>query len=184
MGVMKPVSSEAVPYGEGWVYEVKYDGFRCVLDWDKENVRLTSKNNKDLTNNFPEIIAFFQEQQELINDLLPLQLDGELVILNHQYQANFSLVQKRGRLKNKTSIEKAAQLRPASFQAFDLLQQKGKDYRSNPYHERKETLRVFFEKMKVEDSHQPIAMFEAHDNVDVMQEIVFNHRDIGIIDKR
>lgn len=185
MGVMKPVSSEAVPYGEGWVYEVKYDGFRCVLDWDKENVRLTSKNNKDLTNNFPEIIAFFQEQQELINDLLPLQLDGELVILNHQYQANFSLVQKRGRLKNKTSIEKAAQLRPASFQAFDLLQQKGKDYRSNPYHERKETLRLFLKKMKTEKtSQQPIAMIETHDNADALQEIVFNHKGEGIIAKR
>src|SRR5699024_10577874 len=164
MDVMKPVSSEAVPYGEAWVYEVKYDGLRCVLDWDKESVRLTCKNNKDVTYNFPEIIAFCQAEQELINELLPLPLGGELVILNHPYQANFSLVQKRRRLKNKTSIEQAAQLRPASLQVFDLLQQKGKDYKSNPYHERKEILRGFFEKMKTEKTlHQPIAMIETHD---------------------
>jgi len=118
MGVMKPVSSEAIPYGEAWVYEVKYDGFRCVLDWDKESIRLTSKNNKDLTNNFPEIIAFCQERQELINDLLPLQLDGELVILNHPYQANFSLVQKRGRLKKKYPLKK---LRNYARRAFRHL---------------------------------------------------------------
>src|SRR5699024_7157621 len=173
MDVMKPVSSEAVPYGEAWVYEVKYAGFRCVLDWDKESVRLTSKNNKDLTYNFPEIIAFCQEQQELINDLLPLQLDGALVILTHPSLANFSLVQKRERIKNKTYTEKAAQLRPASLQVFDLLQQKGKDYKSNPYHERKEILRGFFEKMKTEKTlHQPIAMIETHDNADALQEIV------------
>jgi len=38
--------------------------------------------------------------------------------------------------------------------------------------------------MKVEDSHQPIAMIEAHDNADVLQEIVFNHKGEGIIAKR
>src|SRR5699024_10272989 len=128
---------------------------------------------------------FCQDQQELINDLLPLQLDGELVILNHPYQANFSLVQKRGRSKNKTSIEKAAQLRPASLQVFDLLQQKGKDYKSNPYHERKEILKVLLEKMKSDKTlHQPIAMIETHVNAEALQEIVFNHKGEGIIAKR
>lgn len=185
MSVMKPIASATIPHGAAWVYEVKYDGFRCVLDWDQDRVRLTSKNNKDLTNNFPEVIAFCQKQQGLIRDLLPLQLDGELVFLNNPYQANFALMQKRGRSKSKTSIEKAAQLRPANFLAFDLLQQKGTNYSDKPYHERKAALQGFFEKIKTDKPyHQAVDLIKAYDNADELQEIVFNYKGEGVIAKR
>ncbi|MFD1036925.1 site-specific integrase [Virgibacillus byunsanensis] len=115
MDVMKPKASSHVPSGEEWMFEVKYDGFRGVLTWSIETIQLTSKNNKDLTSNFPEIIDFCKDQQAVVEPYLPLTLDGEIVILNNPYQANFSLLQKRGRLKNEDSIRKTASMRPASF---------------------------------------------------------------------
>lgn len=63
MDMMKPITSTEIPYGKEWVYEVKYDGFRCVLTWDKDgSIQLTSKNRKDLTENFPEIITFCRKK--------------------------------------------------------------------------------------------------------------------------
>src|SRR5690606_25400309 len=59
MDVMKPIASQDIPTGSEWLYEVKYDGFRCVLHWEASGeIRLTSKNKKDLTAQFPEIVTY------------------------------------------------------------------------------------------------------------------------------
>src|SRR5690625_4589001 len=117
---MKPIPSiEIPPKNKEFVYEVKYDGFRAVLHLTKKTIKLTSINNKDFTNNFPEIISYCKEKRDLLLDFLPLKLDGELVILNNKYQANFSLIQKRGRLKNQANIVTDANNRPATFMVFD-----------------------------------------------------------------
>ncbi|MFD0956784.1 DNA ligase D [Virgibacillus alimentarius] len=182
---MKPIPSEDIPMGADWLYEVKYDGFRCVIHWEKEKITLTSRNNKSLTEKFPEIVSFFQGQQSFINDLLPLHLDGELVILNNSYQANFSLIQKRGRLKNQTSIKKEASNRPARFLAFDLLMQRGKSEKKTPYYKRKKMLQKLFEKMKTENiSNKPADFVEAHANPHQLQEMIFHYKGEGIVAKR
>lgn len=80
MKLMKPIASEQIPTGAEWVYEVKYDGFRCVLHWEHDTIRLISRNDTDLTTNFPEIIEACKSQQPSIEDSLPLRVDGELVI--------------------------------------------------------------------------------------------------------
>src|SRR5690625_1023212 len=53
--IMKPIYREQLPIGEEFIYEVKYDGFRAILIWDLHEVKLMSRNNVDLTGNFPEI---------------------------------------------------------------------------------------------------------------------------------
>src|SRR5699024_12115159 len=105
MDVMKPIASTTIPSGKDWIFEIKYDGFRCVLDWDRDNIKLTSKNNKDLTDQFPEIVEFCLAKQDLLKSFFPIRLDGELVILNTAFQANFTEIQKRGRLKNPYKIK-------------------------------------------------------------------------------
>lgn len=85
MEIMKPIASTTIPTGAEWVYEVKYDGFRCLLSWEKDQATLTSKNNKDLTSLFPEIVNFCNVHQKRVEHLLPVQLDGELTVLNHTY---------------------------------------------------------------------------------------------------
>jgi len=142
MDIMKPIPTTDIPsIEEGFVYEVKYDGFRAILNWTKDDIKLVSKNNKDLTNLFPEIVTFCKDKQSRFNDLLPLTLDGELVILNNNYQANFSLLQTRGRLKKQVNIQKEAKTRPATFMAFDIIQCKGSNQANISYIERKKTLK-------------------------------------------
>lgn len=45
MDWMKPIERTDIPEGDEWLYEVKYDGFRCELSWTDKNIILTSKNN-------------------------------------------------------------------------------------------------------------------------------------------
>ncbi|MFB4169862.1 DNA ligase D [Virgibacillus sp. JSM 102003] len=181
MKLMKPIASEQIPTGTEWGFEVKYDGFRCVLQWEKETIRLISRNNTDLTGNFPEIIEACQTQQSSIEDSLPLRIDGELVVLNNKYQANFSLIQKRGRLKNKEPIENAAASRPASFMAFDLLEYKSETLVNEGFAERKKKLAAILEKDQIENR---LYFVPFSNNSDELWEKIFNYKGEGLVAKR
>lgn len=104
---MKPMlltETNDIPSGGEWLFETKYDGFRCILVWDEEPL-LISRNGRNLNHLFPEILAFCQQIHASIQAFLPLTLDGELVYLRNQYKSEFAIVQKRGRMQNQDAIE-------------------------------------------------------------------------------
>ncbi|MEC5424411.1 DNA ligase D [Virgibacillus sp. C22-A2] len=181
MDIMKPIASEEIPYGKEWLYEVKYDGFRCVLHWEKDSIQLMSRNKKDLTASFPEIVTYCQAQYPHVSSFLPLKFDGELVVLNNAFQANFSWIQKRGRLKKTESIMKAAEARPASFMAFDILQQAGISYVNKSYENRKSVLTSLFYKFHWDKQLQ---LVQASENPNELWETIFNYMGEGMIAKR
>ncbi|OZU88499.1 DNA ligase D [Virgibacillus indicus] len=181
MDIMKPIASTEIPTGNEWMYEIKYDGFRCLLEWGHDSIRLISRNNKELTGNFPEIIEFCKKTQPEIAPMLPLMLDGELVVLNNPFQANFPWIQKRGRLKNKDTINKAAASRPVSFLAFDILMNKGGSCMKKPYQDRKAVLEKIFSYIA---KNERIRMIEAYANPDDLWGIIFQHKSEGMIAKR
>ncbi len=178
---MKPIASSEIPKGEDWLYEVKYDGFRCVLHWDTGKIRLTSKNGKTLTENFPEIVEFCLEHASAVAKFLPLTLDGELAVLNTAYQANFALLQQRGRLKDPSRIRQAAERRPASFLAFDVIGLQGISTEKEPLSKRKEILQSVF--MQLGD-RKILSIVPAHSDYKQLWSILFAHKGEGIIAKR
>ncbi|WP_404453711.1 DNA ligase D [Virgibacillus necropolis] len=187
MKLMQPISSEQIPTGDDWVFEVKYDGFRCVLHWNEDNIRLVSRKDIDLTDKFPEIVEFCLANQKEIKKLLPLKLDGELTIVNNGYQANFMAIQKRGRLNKKETIEKAAKERPASFLAFDLLEQYGTSLIKKTFKERKELLITCFSLGKFDSTItrlNRLCLITSYKNANYLLEQVFNYKGEGIIAKR
>ncbi|MBO1911202.1 hypothetical protein J4G37_41230, partial [Microvirga sp. 3-52] len=98
---MKPMlltSANEIPVGDEWLYEVKYDGFRCILVWDEKSPTFVSRNGNDLTHLFPEITQFYANIYEKFVPFLPLTADGELVHLVNAYKSDFSIVQSRGRM--------------------------------------------------------------------------------------
>ena len=181
MDVMKPIASDIIPYGDEWSYEVKFDGFRCVLHWEKDGVKLISKTKKDLNDHFPEIINYCRDKQTLVTKYLPLKLDGELVVLNNPYQANFPLLQKRGRLKNKDSIQKASETRPVTFMAFDLLQQRGEGLYHESFEHRKGLLYELFMTCTF-DIH--IRLITAYEDSEQLWQEIYDHKGEGMIAKR
>ncbi|MGB2870807.1 DNA ligase D [Psychrobacillus psychrotolerans] len=141
-------ASTEVPIGNEWLYETKYDGFRCILEWDKEPL-LKSRNGKLLNNMFPEIISFCHEIYGKIKPFLPLTMDGELVHLVNNFQSDFSKVQLRGRMKNIDTIKNNAELFTCHYVVFDLLIYKGKDLTKLPLTKRKQQMSRLFNKVKL-----------------------------------
>jgi bifunctional non-homologous end joining protein LigD len=51
-----PTSSKRPPYGDGWLHEIKHDGFRCIAPKDGQRVRLYSRPGNNLTKRFTRIV--------------------------------------------------------------------------------------------------------------------------------
>lgn len=147
---MKPMlmtDASVIPTGKDWLYEAKYDGFRCILHWTEKGVQLFSRNEKLLNDMYPEIIRFCESLEETIKPFLPLTLDGELVHLRNDYKSEFSIVQTRGRMRRKNVIEQHVKAFPCKYIAFDLLAYKKTDQTELSLLKRKESLAKLFEKI-------------------------------------
>ncbi|QTD41407.1 DNA ligase D [Sporosarcina sp. Te-1] len=149
---MKPmllIEADTIPTGEEWMYETKYDGFRCLLEWSETAITLTSRNGNRLNDMFPEIIRCCHEVHEKIKIYLPLQLDGELVHLLNNYKSEFAVVQARGRMRKADVISHHALRFPCHYIVFDLLTWQGEDVSGESLIKRKKKLRTFFAKSKL-----------------------------------
>lgn len=128
--------SSAQPFSrEGWLFEMKYDGYRIVAGREGADVVLLSRNKRALTAAFPEIakaVAALPYDHFII--------DGEVVVCDANGRPNFQKLQKRGMLRRAIDIRRAASELPATLFVFDLLAFSGRDTRSVPLIERKRLL--------------------------------------------
>ena len=134
--VMNAERREAPFSRAGWVFEIKYDGYRLLGEAGGGAARLISRNGNDLTRVFPEVALALGK--------LPYRaavLDGEVVVNDATGLPSFRMIQKRGRLQREADIARAAVALPATCYAFDLLAFEGYDLRGLPLLERKELLR-------------------------------------------
>jgi len=118
-------SRETLPDGEGWAYEVKYDGFRCVAFVDDGEVELQSRNGKTLTRYFPEVAASFPPGRFVF--------DGEIVA------SSFDTLGQRIH-PAKSRVERLSAETPARFIAFDLLALGDQVLMEHSYDERRAAL--------------------------------------------
>lgn len=129
---MKCRISEQLPVGSEWAYEIKFDGFRGLAVKDGKDVRLYSRNHRELGPKFPEVIAALQK--------LPceqLMLDGELVALDPLGRSSFQLLQ--------GATEPGARSAGLFFYIFDLLHVNGRDTTALPLRKRKALLQTLIE---------------------------------------
>ncbi|WP_257008171.1 DNA ligase D [Bacillus sp. FJAT-45350] len=142
---MLPTLSTEKPKGDNWLYEVKYDGYRCLLHWTNEEIQLISRNGRSLNEQFPEVISFCHSIQPTIQATLPLLCDGEIVQLENSFKSSFEIMQKRGRLRKKETILQMTKEKPCHLLLFDLLTIKGDTITGEPYSIRKKRLKDWFE---------------------------------------
>ena len=136
MVVMKAEPCEEAFSRAGWIFEIKYDGYRLLGETGEARVRLISRNGNDLSRVFPEVALALGK--------LPYRgavLDGEVVVNDAEGLPSFQLIQKRGRLRRESDIARAAVALPATYYAFDLVALEGHDLRGLPLLERKRLLR-------------------------------------------
>lgn len=134
-GVMLAEPREDAFTRDGWLFELKLDGYRLLASKsDGEALLLTRKGN-DYTAVFPEIARAIKA--------LPLDeciIDGEVVVLDEKGMPSFARLQQRGRLSSTLDIRRAAVELPATFFAFDFLAFEDFDLRTLPLVKRKELL--------------------------------------------
>jgi len=124
--------SRHLPSGEGWVYEPKWDGFRGMLARLSAGTRLFSRRLRDLGPHYPELL-------ELGPRLPPDSvLDGEIVAFG-EGGLDFGALQHRLTIGERAA-RAAAELRPVSFVAFDLLRLAGEDLTVKPLTQRRRLL--------------------------------------------
>jgi ATP-dependent DNA ligase len=136
---MPPVSpmlaklSRELPAEGGILYEPKWDGFRCIVFRDGDEIELGSRNERPLTRYFPELYEPLTEQ-------LPPRcvLDGEIVIATGGGLDFEALLQRIHPAASRINL--LARQTPASFVAFDLLAEGDEDLRSLPQVDRRRRL--------------------------------------------
>jgi len=112
-----------IPEGEDWIYELKLDGYRAQAIRDSRGVRVLSRNGKDLTKKYPQLMRG-------LNDAIAADtaLDGELVAFDDAGFPSFNALQNATLETN------------VVFFAFDVLVSEGQDVKMLPLRERKNLL--------------------------------------------
>ena len=127
---MEAKTSERWPEGD-FVYEPKWDGFRCV-SWSEPDVRIDSRNQRPLLRYFPELTeALGQLPQGTV-------VDGEVVVVVDGATVFDALQQRIHPAESR--INMLSEATPAELVAFDLLADGGQDLRERPFSERREGL--------------------------------------------
>jgi ATP-dependent DNA ligase len=129
-----------IPTGDHWLYESKWDGFRCLAFRDGDHIEMQSKAERSLTRYFPEMV-------EVLGDLKPRRfiLDGELVVPVRGTLSFDALLLRIHPAESR--IRQLSRQTPAVYIVFDLLQdERGRSLLGKPLGVRREALEAFAEK--------------------------------------
>jgi bifunctional non-homologous end joining protein LigD len=121
------------PEGDGWLHEVKFDGYRIGCRIDGKDIRLISRNGKDWTANFPEV----REAAARLR-VGRVFLDGEVTVVLPDGRTSFQALQ---------SVIGSAPPRDLAYFVFDLLHLDGEDVARLPLEQRKARLKRLIESL-------------------------------------
>jgi ATP-dependent DNA ligase len=136
MPPLRPMLAKAtdhLPEGDDLVFEPKWDGFRCLVFRDGDEVELGSRNDRPLTRYFPELL-------DPIREMLPERcvVDGEVVVVSERGLDFDQLGQRIHPAKSR--VDRLAAETPASFVGFDLVALDDRDLRELPFADRRRLL--------------------------------------------
>ena len=130
-------AADAIPRGDEWHYEPKWDGFRCIVFRDGDEVVLHSRNERPFNRYFPELI-------EPLRQCLPERcvIDGEIVLPSADGDGlDFDALLQRIH-PAESRVQRLAAETPSSFVAFDILAVGDRDLMDSPLSERLVALRT------------------------------------------
>lgn len=120
---------------KGWLFEIKYDGYRLIAAKTGDGPKLRYRNGHDATALFPEITRTLRHLT-----LDRVLFDGEVIVSGPDGRPSFNGLQQRALLSRPLDIERASIERPAALMVFDVLEVDGRDVRKLPLSERKALL--------------------------------------------
>ena len=137
---MEAKSVDEIPLGEEWWYEPKWDGFRCIVFRDGDDIELQSKSGQSLTRYFPELVEAVRGIRAKT-----CALDSEIVIPSNGIFSFDDLLQRMHPAVSR--VAKLASETPAMLIVFDLLvDASGKSLVALPLQQRRPLLETFANK--------------------------------------
>jgi ATP-dependent DNA ligase len=134
---MEAETADAIPQGDEWQYEPKWDGFRCLAFRDGDKVELISKSGQHLARYFPEMVRALGALKAR-----RFVLDGELIIANQKRLDFDALLQRIHPAASR--IRKLSEQTPATLVVFDLLvNEKSKNFAGEALQTRRKELERF-----------------------------------------
>jgi len=155
--------AEDIPRGAGWLFEVKWDGYRAIAQVSGGDATLTSRNGNDLTARFPSVakeVAKAVKTPEAV-------LDGEVCALDEAGRSSFSAMQ-----QGKAGT-------PLVYYVFDLLEVDGEPVVDLPLVERRKRLEKLLDKR-----NRSVRLSEAFDDGAALLEAAEQQGLEGIVAKR
>lgn len=137
---------DTVPSGQDWLFEMKYDGYRCLAAIEGDNIRLFTRSGLDWTDKFSALVEPLQKLK--IGSAL---IDGEICAFDARGRTDFSTL--KNVLSNGGRLE---------YFAFDLLEADGKDLTKLPLIERKTRLEKLLGKSARKDPVQYSSHVRGH----------------------
>ncbi len=125
-----------IPRGAEWLYEPKWDGFRCVAFRDGNDVAMQSKSGQTLERYFPELVDALRNvpaTRFVIDGEIFIELDDAL-----DFDALLQRIHPAASRIRRLSLET-----PASFAVFDILADGRREFTAAPLHERRGALEAF-----------------------------------------
>jgi bifunctional non-homologous end joining protein LigD len=152
---------KTVPSGEGWLFEVKWDGYRVVAYVRSGDVTLLSRNDNDLTARFQHVAKEIAKAVKSPDAVL----DGEVCALDEQGRSSFSAMQQGGA--------------PLVYYVFDLLELDGEPLLDLPLIERRERLVKLLDRR-----NKTVRLSETFDDGEALYEAAKQQNLEGIMAKR
>jgi bifunctional non-homologous end joining protein LigD len=124
-----------LPLGDGWTFEVKWDGMRALCFVEGAGLRVQSANGRDVTASWPELAGL---PDAIVGSTAVL--DGELIATDDAGRPDFGLLQQRMHVTDPAEVRRRAAEVPVSYLAFDLLYLDGHDLTPLPLADRRRLL--------------------------------------------
>jgi bifunctional non-homologous end joining protein LigD len=126
-------SADEPPSGDGWAFEIKWDGVRA-LAYVEDDLRLESRTGEDITRRYPELGAL------AANVHRPAILDGEIVAFDDDGHPSFQRLQARMGLTSPIQVMRRTRDTPVTYMVFDVLYLDDRLTIELPYEERRRLL--------------------------------------------
>ena len=160
---MLATASDDLPRGEGWLYEVKWDGYRAIVSLRGGEATLTSRNGNDLTGRFPTVVQAAVRAVRTTDCVL----DGEVCALDEHGRASFSAMQ-----QGKAGT-------PLVLYVFDVLEVEGEPLVDLPLEARRERLDELLDRRV-----RTVRLSDAFDDGEALLEAAKRQGLEGVIAKR
>jgi bifunctional non-homologous end joining protein LigD len=132
---MLATAAKRPPPGDGWAYEIKWDGVRALAFLGPSGARVCARRGDDVSARYPELAAM----GDAVGDH-EVVLDGEVVAFDSKGAPDFGLLQRRMGLTNEIAVRRRIADTPVTYVAFDLLWLDGRSQLDEPYERRRELL--------------------------------------------